>query len=96
MGSCGTLTTFGVCTFGFGVSFGGGGGSFFGGGGSVFFISTKLTLVSTFSAFREPARAVANTARKMIKECNIMLKMVPPADRPFVWVFVDSSSRIIG
>ena len=33
---------------------------------------------------REPARAVAKTARKTIKECNIMLKMVPPADRPFL------------
>jgi len=94
LGSWGRPTTFGG--LGFRASLGGGGNSFFGGGGSVFFISTKLTLVSTFSAFREPARAVAKTARKTISECNIMLKMVPPTDRPFLSGLFDSSSRIIG
>src|SRR5712672_151108 len=71
---------FGVCTLGFGVSFGGGGSSFFGGGGgSGLFTSAKRTFSGfTFSGPREPARAVAKTARKTIKECNIMLKMVPP------------------
>ena len=102
-----TLGSLGISTFGssgaLGLGFGastflGGGGSFFGGGGaSGFFISTNLTFSAfTFSRLFVLARAVAKTARKMISECNIMLKMVPPADRPFLPVLLDSSSLIIG
>ncbi|PYO09869.1 MAG: hypothetical protein DMD30_04630 [Gemmatimonadetes bacterium] len=72
-------------SFGFGCSFG---GSFLGGGGSSFFIATKLTFSARFfSGFRVPARAVAKTARKMTRTCNITLKMVPPTDRFFLSVF---------
>src|ERR1700730_18685437 len=92
LGNCGTLTTFGVGALGLGASLGGG-GSFLGGGGTSFFTDTKLTFVCTSSFFRVPARAVAKIARKMINECNIMLKMVPPADRPF-FSRLDSSSCI--
>src|SRR5712671_3893895 len=95
----GNSTLGGAGVLGFGVStfLGGGGGSFFGGGGgSFFFTSTNLTFSAlTLSGFLVPALAVAKTARKMISECNITLKMVPPADRPFLSVFLDSSSRIM-
>src|SRR5437016_3421918 len=87
----------GVFGFGFGGSgfLGGGGSSFFGGGGS-FFISMNRTFSDlTLSALRVPARAVAKTARKITRTCNITLEMVPPTDRFFLFDFVDSSRCII-
>ena len=91
----GTLTTFGGVGSFF-LGFGGSGfltSSFLGGGGGSF-TDTKFTFVSLFSFIFVPARAVAKTARKTMSECNIMLKMVPPADRPFLSDFLDSSNRI--
>src|SRR6185503_10673487 len=96
-GSSGALIFGGSGGLGFGAStFLGGGGSLGGGGGSAFLTATNLTFSAfTRSCLRVPARAVAKTAKKMIATCNMMLKMVPLADRPFLVSFLDSSNLII-